>query len=233
MVDKTLEPCYFEHICGKNRAECLECRLTGNHYIARGLFIKNSNIPLSYLPSKADPGPIIRNQDRDFIIYCKTIVDKTKEGQGVYMWSKTTGNGKTTVGCNLLLKYIIKTSVESINNEIDCPVLYLNVVELLDGLRGQMNEPDVDFQFMWKNLFSDKAPKLLLLDDIGAERPSDWVRERLYSLINFRSANKLSTIYTSNCSPEDLELSLGARCSSRILGDSLIVNFKGIDRRRN
>ena len=38
--------------------------------------------------------------------------------------------------------------------------------------------------------------KLRILDDIGAERPSEYVCERLYDLIRDRHTNMLYTIYT-------------------------------------
>ena len=76
-----------------------------------------------------------------------------------------------------------------------------------------------------------KKCKLLIIDDIGAERVTEWVRERLVSIINTRVGAGLSTIYTSNLSPEELKEGLGDRISSRVLGSSGVVEITGADRR--
>lgn len=226
-------PCFFEHVCSLDRSWCPRCMEEGYNYIVRHLYLKNSRIPRAYLPSGIDPGPIIRANASELILYARSLTKRVEAGKGAYLWSETTGNGKTTVGCNLLLKYLFENIPRISHTDMEYPVLYLNVVELLDDLRRQMTAPDDEFQYLWRVLFSDRAPKLLMLDDIGAEKPSSWVTERMYSLINFRSANSLATIYTSNCSPEQLEHTLGARCASRIQGTCIKVRFLGTDKRRD
>jgi DNA replication protein DnaC len=58
---------------------------------------------------------------------------------------------------------------------------------------------------------------LLLLDDFMTTRPSDWVIDILYHLINHRYEYMKKTIITSNLSLEDLEEKLGdQRITSRI-----------------
>ena len=72
---------------------------------------------------------------------------------------------------------------------------------------------------------------LVVLDDIGAERPSEWVRERLLTIINARYDNELATIFTSNLTPAELNEPLGARIASRVYGLAAPVRFTGADRR--
>jgi DNA replication protein DnaC len=74
-----------------------------------------------------------------------------------------------------------------------------------------------------------KGCKLLIIDDIGAERVTEWVRERMVSIINTRSSNGLCTIYTSNLSPKELTEELGDRIASRVLGSSQVVEISGGD----
>ena len=59
----------------------------------------------------------------------------------------------------------------------------------------------------------------------------DWVRERMVSIINTRVSNNLTTIYTSNLSPEELRGELGDRIASRVLGSSQVVEITSGDRR--
>ena len=76
-----------------------------------------------------------------------------------------------------------------------------------------------------------KKCKLLIIDDIGAEKVTEWVRERMVSIINTRVSGRLSTIYTSNLSPEELVAQFEERIGSRVIGCSQLVEITGKDRR--
>jgi DNA replication protein DnaC len=65
---------------------------------------------------------------------------------------------------------------------------------------------------------------LLHLEDLGAEKRTDWVLEQLYSLINQRYEDERSVVVTTNLRLEDLEAQIGARTVSRLVeicGDPL------------
>ena len=49
------------------------------------------------------------------------------------------------------------------------------------------------------------SAKLLVLDDLGVEMPTDWGFQTLYLIVNHRYSEMLPTIYTSNRSPNELE----------------------------
>jgi DNA replication protein DnaC len=63
---------------------------------------------------------------------------------------------------------------------------------------------------------AETAP-ILILDDLGAEKISDWVREQLYIIINRRYENMLPTIVTTNCTTAELVERLGERTVSRLI----------------
>ena len=75
-----------------------------------------------------------------------------------------------------------------------------------------------------------------MLDDIGKTKPSDFVFEELYGLINHRLEHGLTTIFTSNHSLSDTALkvspdpdNLGAIMSR--LASGTVVEVKGRDQR--
>lgn len=74
--------------------------------------------------------------------------------------------------------------------------------------------------------------RLLLLDDLAAERHSDWTGEVLYRLIDARWARNLPTIITTNATPADVRERLGDRVASRLGGMGRSVIMTGEDRRR-
>lgn len=67
-----------------------------------------------------------------------------------------------------------------------------------------------------------KTVELLVIDDVGTERPTDWVREKLYDLIDFRDSRK-ATIFTTNLSKPEISQSLNEALASRIYGNRLFT----------
>jgi len=72
---------------------------------------------------------------------------------------------------------------------------------------------------------------LLILDDIGSERPSGWTMERLLLIVDGRLTNLKPTVFTSNYELEDFEIRLGMRAASRIIGNNLHLYLEGPDYR--
>ena len=75
-----------------------------------------------------------------------------------------------------------------------------------------------------------KAP-VLMLDDLGAAKGTDWVEEVNYRLINHRYERMLPTLVTSNVPPRDLAGVVGERVASRLTEMATPVVLKGTDRR--
>lgn len=73
---------------------------------------------------------------------------------------------------------------------------------------------------------------LLVLDDLGAAKNSEWTEEINYRLINHRYEHERPTLITSNVPPKQLSDALGARVASRLAEMTTQVVLKGPDRRR-
>ena len=73
---------------------------------------------------------------------------------------------------------------------------------------------------------------LLLLDDLGAAKSSEWVEEITYRLINRRYNLMLPTLITSNLRISDLRAYLGDRVASRLAQMTTRIAFETADRRR-
>ncbi len=74
--------------------------------------------------------------------------------------------------------------------------------------------------------------QLLVLDDLGAAKASEWTEEINYRLINHRYERDLPTLITSNVPPKDLAAALGERMTSRLAEMADRVVLRGDDRRR-
>jgi DNA replication protein DnaC len=100
------------------------------------------------------------------------------------------------------------------------------VPELLDALRATISHPGAD-----DPLQPLLSVPLLVLDDLGAEKPSEWVVDRLYVLVNHRYNAELVTVATSNYSLNELADRGYERMVSRLCEGSAIVKIEGRDAR--
>lgn len=70
--------------------------------------------------------------------------------------------------------------------------------------------------------------KLLILDDLGAEKPTDWAKERLAHIVNRRYTTRLPTIVTTNLTIPELETRWSSRVTSRLLGTAQLVELHDV-----
>lgn len=67
---------------------------------------------------------------------------------------------------------------------------------------------------------------LLVLDDLGAEKTTDWALEKLFEIVDYRQG--MCTVYTSNLTPRELMEKLGERNISRIMNeDTEVIRMDG------
>lgn len=218
-----MKNCYAKDYCkGYGTSNCTErCDLL---WKLNSIYDK-SNLPLRYrynIPLR--PEQVDREAFNQLKGFLDNVTDRVASGESLYIYSENTGNGKTTWSSKIMNQFIRKSVVKS---TLDNDVLYLNVSLFVEGMRGQYSEYSEEMASLRERAMTCK---LLILDDIGAERPSEYVCERLYDLINHRYTNMLSTIYTSNLTPFELGDRLGARIESRVRS-AIQINLVGSDRR--
>lgn len=67
---------------------------------------------------------------------------------------------------------------------------------------------------------------LLVLDEIGATKSSEFELTLLFTIINGRYERKLPTVIVSNLSPKELHTAIGDRCVDRLReGGGIVVGF--------
>ncbi len=72
-----------------------------------------------------------------------------------------------------------------------------------------------------------KYQGLIILDDFGSEKMTDFVRQISYLIINYREQNRLQTIITSNFTLDEIDKYIDRRISSRIAGMCEIIRMSG------
>ena len=225
------DPCYGFYVCSSYPKSCsYKC---GKFKKLKYLF-RASEIPKDYLePMPFTESPDLKNST-DLKTAClleirDNIVFYVESGFNAVFYSKQTGTGKTSWACTIAKHFIFRRMMK---NMLEPEAFYLNTAEYFSLIKSSMSLKDESIHIeiaQLNNLIKDVP--LLVIDDIGAEKPSEFVRERLYQIINYRSSNKKSTIYTTNLdfnSNEAVDI-LGSRIVSR-LRSATIIDF---DREEN
>jgi DNA replication protein DnaC len=101
-----------------------------------------------------------------------------------------------------------------------------NFVSLLVEFRDSMQKG-----FYYEKLKEFLDEKYLFIDDIGAEKTSDFVIEFLYQLVNKRYENMKRTVLVTNLTLEEFAQRYGDRILSRIQEMCVLLEIKGEDKR--
>lgn len=105
-------------------------------------------------------------------------------------------------------------------------VVFAPIIELLDALRPSGGDPDGALE-------EACHAEVLVLDDVGSERPTDWTAERFYAVVNRRYMEQRPTVVTTNLGRKELQEAVGERVMSRLVGSGAVtVRLVGPDRRR-
>ena len=141
---------------------------------------------------------------------------------GLMLYGKA-GSGKTHLAVAITRHIIEQKQIQ---------VRFARVVDLLAEIRKTFNENE---QYRTENesdLISryTSAP-LLVIDDLGAEKTTDWVRQILYQIIDERWIEQKPIIVTSNLNLEELEARFEERIASRVAGMCRLVESRDYDYR--
>lgn len=135
--------------------------------------------------------------------FVKHFGEIREQGRGLYFYSYKKGSGKTRLAVsigNALIKFY------------RAGVKFVNTINLLNEIkRSYQQGSEISSSELLQMI---KSIDVLILDDIGTEKPTNWVNEIFYSILNDRMTAKKITIFTSNCSIE--ELKHDERVSNRI-----------------
>lgn len=110
-----------------------------------------------------------------------------------------TGVGKTHLGIAIAWEWLLAGGF----------VIYRQVEELLDELRETFGIPPGQALEMklppFKTVLNKfKSCHLLVMDELGGEKPTEWTLARLDSILDYRWLNRLPTVVTTNAKSEDL-----------------------------
>jgi DNA replication protein DnaC len=172
-------------------------------------------------------------------LYSERLVEEYPTDFGL-LFAGPTGVGKTHLGVAVLRELMVRKSV---------PCLYYDFLKLLKDIRESYNPVSHTSELRVMGPVLDV--EVLMLDDLAASDPTDWVRETLTHIINSRYNEKKVTLITTTLASERVRRSavkmpsgnsipeidrslaqLGPTLSSRLYEMCKLVEIKSKDFRK-
>ncbi len=217
--------CYgsgMEVVAGKGARKC-ECRKQKSHTNQ----LDKTRIPKRYEECHFHSYRILNpSQERAFKYASKLTMEYPAIERGL-LFMGTVGVGKTHLAVSILKGL----------TERGFGCLFYESGSLLKEIQGSYNVNTQTSEL--KLLAPILEAEILVLDEIGATKPSEWVRDTMANIINTRYNDKKLTIFTTNYldekrneREETLEERIGVRLRSRIYEMCRTVTMGGEDFRR-
>jgi DNA replication protein DnaC len=155
--------------------------------------------------------------------YAREFADRREKGEGLF-FTGGTGTGKS---------HLAAAIANNLLQELT-PVVFADITRLLGGLKAAITgKSSVSEQHLIDRLCQ---VDLLVIDDLGKEKPSEWVEEKLYTIVNARYEDYKPIIITSNFSLDGIEARLeknGKAIASRLVEVCRGVKLDGPDYRKS
>jgi DNA replication protein DnaC len=144
-------------------------------------------IPRRYRDVAFDRPPVTEIEPRRVVdevrVFAEQIDAKLDSGRGLWFMGPV-GTGKTT------LAMLVSKAALKAGRSVAIYSLPRLLNEIRDTHRAERSHVDL--------LDRLTAVDLLHIDDVGAERTTDWVLEELYSIVNARYEDERSVVITTN-----------------------------------
>ena len=149
----------------------------------------------------------------------------SKQSLSLVFYSPGNGTGKTTLAA-CIINYVL--------HELRCPVMFAKARDVMLDIRKTFSDRyETEAEILDKVSYVD----LLLLDDVGVDRPSEWIKSTYWTLMDRRYDWMLPVVVTTTKPFEGrgevLADRIGEGAASRLLGlcQGNVIDMTGIDLR--
>jgi DNA replication protein DnaC len=211
-------------------------------YSGKGGRIANANTPNDYRlttiknsPSRESQAKIYATLEKYVATFDRQFEVGTERIKSLYLWSESPGTGKTTTAIAVLNEWIIAHYLGSLRRNrqpSQTPAYFLdvNAFQTDYNLATMMNDEAAMAKIKSTILQAQAAP-FAVLDDIGVRSASEAFRAYVHAIINYRTANGLPTVFTSNLPTEEMAQVFDARLYDRMRDMCAVLHFGGESKR--
>lgn len=149
--------------------------------------------------------------------YAEKFTEMLAKNQGLLLWGNV-GTGKSYAAA-AIANYLLSKVV---------PVVMVSFVEIIKNIESKKMTQDEIISLM-------NSAQLVIFDDLGAERSSDFALEKVYSIIDSRYRKKLPMIVTTNLTMDQMKGEVDiryCRIYDRIFETCYPMQFSGPSWRR-
>lgn len=214
-------------------------------------FWKSTNIPSKYDDCLIENLPIEVDNPNPYKVvekYVGNINHYVNEKHiGLFLFSIPdaenrfgTGTGKTTTAVTILNEYVIdqvKRHMKGLINLEKNPALFVKASEFQnkynEQFRGSFELQQQASVIYYRFKDRMKHVDLLVIDDVAVRDTTEAFKNELFEIIDHRSSEDKTTIFTSNLPIEKVAEVLGDRIASRIDGMCYMLGLKGKDHRKD
>ncbi|MGD0101438.1 MAG: ATP-binding protein [Acidobacteriota bacterium] len=190
--------------------------------------IADARIPKRYEHCDLDSYVPTHDSQKKAKIYVQRFLDKYPQIDTGLLFLGTCGVGKTHLSVALLKQVMVTTGDGG---------LFYDFRDLLREIQASWNSVSQTSEL--DVLRPVLEAKVLVLDELGANKPTEWVRDTIAHIINCRYNEKKLTIFTSNYldtpskqGEESLTDRIGARLRSRLFEMCTEIDVRGEDFRQ-
>jgi DNA replication protein DnaC len=179
----------------------------------------SANVPADYRlvtvensPARDSQAVVYKAMDAYVKTYDRQFDENGERIKSLYLWSANTGTGKSTTASAALNTYLITHYLGSIkrgNQALQNPAYFLSV----NNLQQTHNKTHLPASLATKERLGEelireieraKNTPFLVMDDMAVRKATTSFAGILYDICDYRTSNRLTTIYTSNKSLDDL-----------------------------
>ena len=190
--------------------------------------IADARIPKRYEHCDLDSYVPTHDSQKKAKIYVQRFLGKYPQIDTGLLFLGTCGVGKTHLSVALLKQVMVTTGDGG---------LFYDFRDLLREIQASWNSVSQTSEL--DVLRPVLEAKVLVLDELGANKPTEWVRDTIAHIINCRYNEKKLTIFTSNYldtpskqGEESLTDRIGARLRSRLFEMCTEIDVRGEDFRQ-